>query len=196
VRIRIALPLIALLAAGCGSDTGGLNFDLRTPPPYVGAAPVPPPGQKPVDRKMTHSDAERFKGVIAQWAAAVRRGDATKAAGFFDLPAIIYQPGHSALQVNTPQIAEAFNASLPCGAKLLGTSPEGRYVVATFVLVRHGSARCPGKGSLARVGFVFGDQRHPRRFTEWWQVSDSPDSKVGPDKRPTVLTPATISDFS
>jgi hypothetical protein len=194
VRLRLALPLILLLA-GCGSDDNGLNFDLRTPPPYIGAAPVAPPGQKPVDRKMTASDAERFKAVIAGWAAAVRRGNAAKAAGFFDLPAIIYQPGHTALQVNTPQIAEAFNASLPCGAKLLTTSPEGRYVVATFVLVKRDQA-CPGEGSLARVGFVFGDQRHPRQFTEFWQVPEAPDSKVGPAKRPEALTPATISDFS
>jgi hypothetical protein len=144
---------------------------------------------------MTQSDAERYKRVIADWAAAVRRGKSGKAAAFFDLPAIVFQPGHTALQVNTPQIAEAFNASLPCGAKLLATNPDGRYVVATFVLVKRHRA-CPGEGSLARVGFVFGDQRHPRRFTEWWQVPDKPDSKVGPARRPTALTPATISDFS
>ncbi len=195
MRWRVALPLIALLAAGCGSDDDGLNFDARTPPPYVGAAPVPPPGQRATDRRMTRADAERYRGVIADWAAAVRRGDADEAADFFDLPAIVYQPGGMALQVNTPQIAAAFNASLPCGAKLLATNPEGRYVVATFVLVKRDTA-CPEKGSLARVGFVFGDERHPRRFTEWWQVPRTPDSKVGPEKRPQALTPATISDFS
>jgi hypothetical protein len=195
VRLRAAAILFLALLSGCGSDTDGLNFDLRTPPPYVGAVPVAPPGQKAVDRRMTRTDATRYRGVIADWAAAVRHGNAAKAAGFFDLPAIIYQPGHTALQVNTPQIAEAFNASLPCGAKLLGTNPDGRYVVATFVLVKR-DAPCPGEGSLARVGFVFGDVRHPRRFTEWWQVADKPDSRVGPEKRPTALTPATISDFS
>ena len=195
MRLRAAVPLVLVLVTGCGSDDPGLNFDLRTPPPYVGAAPVPPPGKKRVDRKMTESHAQRYKRVIAEWAAAVRRGDATKAAAFFDLPAIVYQPGQTALQVNTPQIAEAFNASLPCGAKLLTTSPEGRYVVATFVLVKRDRA-CPGEGSLARVGFVFGDVHHPRRFTEWWQVPETRDSKVGPEKRPTTLTPATVSDFS
>jgi hypothetical protein len=192
--------LVALIAAailgGCGSAKGGLDYDLQTPPPYVGAVPVAPPGQKPVDRKMTRGDAERYRGVIADWAAAVRRRDAATAAGFFDLPAIVYQPGHTALQVNTPQIAEAFNASLPCGAKLLGTNPDGRYVVATFVLVKTGSTPCKGEGGLARVGFVFGDLRHPRQFTEWWQVPDTPDSKTGPARRPKALTPATVSDFS
>jgi hypothetical protein len=194
--IAVLLLAVAPLLSGCGSDDGGLDYDLRTPPPYVGAVPVAPPGQQTVDRKMTRDDATRYRGVIADWAAAVRRGDAATAAGFFDLPAIIYQPGHTVLQVNTPQIAEAFNASLPCGAKLLGTNPDGRYVVATFVLVKSGAAPCTGEGDLARVGFVFGDKRHPRQFTEWWQVPDAPDSKTGPDRRPKALTPATVSDFS
>lgn len=190
----LALPLLLVLA-GCGSHSGGLDYGLRTPPPFVGGAPVAPPGLKPVDRHMTRTDAKRYRGVIASWADAVRAGDIAKAAGFFDLPAIVYQPGRDALQVNTPQIAEAFNASLPCGAKLLGTNPDGRYVVATFVLVRRGG-KCPGAGNIARVGFVFGDLRHPRRFTEWWQASGSPREKVGPDKRPAAITPATVSDFS
>ena len=145
---------------------------------------------------MSKSDANRYKPVIADWAEAVRRGDIDTAAGFFDLPAVVYQPGHDALQVNTPQIAAAFNAALPCGAKLIGTSPDGRYVVGTFVLVSVGKTKCGTEGDLARVGFVFGDKRHPRQFTEFWQVAEKPDAKTGPDKRPTVLTPATVSDFS
>jgi hypothetical protein len=193
VRPRLlALPLILALT-GCGSGSGGLDYQLRTPPPFVGGAPVAPPGQKPVDREMTRTDARRYRAVIANWANAVRAGNVDRAAHFFDLPAIVSQPGRSALQVNTPLIAQAFNASLPCGAKLIGTNPDGRYVVATFVLVRKGGP-CPGAGHLARVGFVFGDLRHPRRFTEWWQASSAA-GKVGPDKRPRALTPATVADF-
>jgi hypothetical protein len=192
--VRARILLIALALAGCGSGSGGLDYNLRTPPPYVGAAPVAPTGQHPVDRTMTRHDAQQARPVIADWAAAVRSGDVARAAGFFDLPAVIYQSGHSALQVNSPQIAEAFNASLPCGAKLLGTNPEGRYVVATFVLVNVGTVPCSTKGKLARVGFVFGDLRHPRRFTEFWQVANN--GQPGPAKRPTLLTPATVSDFS
>ncbi len=196
MRRLAPLLLLAALIAGCGSDDGGLNYNLRTPPPYVGGLSVAPKGQVPVDRKMSKSDAAHYKTVIANWADAVRRGDVNTAAAFFDLPAIVYQPGHTALQVNTPQIAAAFNASLPCGAKLLGTNPDGRYVVGTFVLVSVGKAKCASEGDLARVGFVFGDKRHPRRFTEWWQVGDQPDAKTGPAKRPSALTPATVSDFS
>jgi hypothetical protein len=200
VRARPLATLIVLAAAlpGCGSDEGGLDYDLRTPPPYVGAVPVAPPGQKAVDRKMTRGDADRYKPVIADWAQAVRDGDAATAAAFFDLPAVVYQPGpgRTPLQLNTPATAEAFNAAFPCGAKLLGTNPDGRYVVATFVLVKNREATpCNGEGNLARVGFVFGDKRHPRQFTEWWQVPDAPESKTGPAKRPTAVAPATVSDF-
>ncbi len=155
-----------------------------------------PKGQQAVDRKMSSADAERYRPVIADWADAVRRGDLAAASGFFDLPAIVYQPGHTALQVNTPQIAAAFNAaSLPCGAKLLGTNPDGRYVIGTFVLVDAGKTKCDAAGDLARVGFVFGDRRHPRQFTEWWQVQGKPDPATFPDKRPAALQPATVSDF-
>lgn len=194
--MRRALPLIALVAlavTGCGSDQG-LDFDLRTPPPYVGAAPVAPPGQQAVDRRMTQSDARRFRPVIADWAAAVRRGDLTEAANYFDLPAVVSQPNLGVVAVNSPEVAQAFNAALPCGAKLLATSPEGRYVVATFVLVTRGQEPCPGRNKIARVGFVFGDRRHPRQFTEFWQLANKPDAS-GPTARPKVVTPATVADF-
>lgn len=193
---RLAPLLLLAVFAGCGSDDGDdLNYELRTPPPYVGGVSVPPKGQKAVDRRMTRSDADRYRGVIDAWADSVRRGDVTEAAGYFDLPAVVHQRGASALQVNTPEIAAAFNASLTCGAKLIGTKPDGRYVVGTFVLVSVGTTRCEDEGDVSRVGFVFGHERHPRRFTEWWQAGAS-DGDVGPGKRPTAVTPATVSDFT
>lgn len=194
-RLAPLLVLTALLAAGCGDDDG-LDYGIQTPPRYIGGTAIAPKGQQAVDRKMTQADALRYKPVIADWADAVRRGDLDTAAGFFDLPAIVYQPTQpAALEVNTPQIAAAFNASLPCGAKLLGTNPDGRYVVGTFLLVGNGATKCAGEGEVARVGFVFGDKRHPRQFTEWWQIPPKRDAKTGPAKRPTALDPATVSDF-
>ena len=194
MRRTLLLLLAGSLLAGCGSDRG-LDFSLRTPPPYIGGVPVAPPRQQAVDRKMTRSDAERVKPVIADWAAAVRAEDFAKAAGYFDLPAVVFQPTNRALEVNTPHIAQAFNAGLPCGAKLLATNPDGRYVVGTFVLVPHGGTPCTAKNKVAKVGFVFGDKRHPKQFTEWWQVSDTPDSPTGPASRPKTVAPATVSDF-
>ncbi len=37
------------------------------------------------------------------------------------------------------------------------------------MLVKVGARPCPGQDGIARVGFVFGDRRHPQRFTEWWE---------------------------
>lgn len=196
MRLAPLLILAAAVLAACGGDKG-LDYSLRTPPPYVGGVSIAPKGQQAVDRKMTKADAVRYRPVIAGWADAVRRGDLDAAAAFFDLPALVYQPSQpAALQVNTPQIAAAFNASLPCGAKLIGTNPDGRYVVGTFLLVSVGKAKCDGAGSVARVGFVFGDRRHPRQFTEWWQVPGRADAKTGPAARPKGVQPATVSDFS
>lgn len=192
-RLIALLTLAAIAATGCGEDEG-LDFSLRTPPPYIGAAPVAPPGTAFVERRMSSGDAERLRPVIADWAAAVRDGDAARAARFFTLPAIVRPPGSETLQLNSPQVAQAFNAALPCGAKLLATNPDGRYVVGTFLLVDGAARKCDERGELARVGFVFGDEQRPRRFTEWWQLA-SPEATVGPRRRPRSATAATVSDF-
>jgi hypothetical protein len=197
VRARALLPLIAVLlgAAGCGSDEP--DYDLRTPMPYVGAAPVAPTGQKLVDREMGEDDARRLRPVIADWAAAVRSGDVDRASRFFTLPALVYLlgAGDEPLSVNSPQVAAAFNASFPCGAKLLTTKADGRYVVGTFVLVDRAQLNCRRQGDLARIGFVFGDKERPERFTEWWQFAVKPDASPGPAARPSSATAATVSDF-
>jgi hypothetical protein len=192
--LALLLPLAILPAAGCGSDDD-LDYSLRTPPPYIGGAPIAPPGQQLIDRRMSSADAQRLRPVIADWASAVRQGEIVRAAGFFTLPAIVRPLGGDALQVNSPQVVQAFHASLPCGAKLLTTNPEGRYVVATFVLVDVASRRCDERGKLARIGFVFGDKQRPRRFTEWWQFPATPEATAGPGRRPDSATPATVSDF-
>lgn len=193
-RLPALLLIAALGAAGCGDE--GLDYERRTPPPYIGAEPVAPPGQRLVQRTMTAGDADRLKPVISGWATAVRTGDIARAAGFFSLPSIVSRRvDGGALQVNSPRVAEAFNASLPCGAKLVATKPDGRFVVGTFLLVDVGTAPCRERGRLARFGFVFGDRDHPRRFSELWRLSTTPDARAGPAQRPVAVAPATVGDF-
>ena len=186
---RRAAALAALCALGLGAcggdeDDGGPDYRLVTPPRYVGAPPVrtPEPGAEP---RPSAADARRLRPVIAAWAEAVRRGQPERATRYFALPAIVSQPSFGPVVVESPEVAQAFNAALPCGARLLATRPQGRYVVGTFRLVDAEGKRCPSAGRV-RVGFVFGDPDHPRRFSEWWQAATGTQGAPGPPARPAA----------
>jgi hypothetical protein len=191
VLVMLALlPVLAGGAAGCGTaaSTGdGLahpDFRLITPPPYVGAPAVhaTPAASAP---RMTARDAARLRPVIAAWAAAVRRGEERRAARYFALPAIVYQPSFGAVTIRSRTLARAFNSALPCGARLLGARPSGRYIVGTFRLEPLPGRHCTTPSARLRVGFVFGDQHHPRRFSEWWWVP-AKGKAPGPPRRPSA----------
>src|SRR4051794_28951299 len=171
----LALLAFSLAVAGCGSgqDASGPDYRLMTPAEYAGAPPIatPTPGKEPA---MTAADARRLRPVLAGWAAAVRRGDAARAARYFSLPAIVYQTSYGAVEVRTTAVARAFNGALPCGARLDSARADGRYIVGTFTLLNTAGGTCSTPDEHLRVGFVFGDPHHPRRFTEGWQGPDGP----------------------
>jgi hypothetical protein len=194
-RRAVTLLLLAgLTAGGCGGSGGAAeptaNLDLVTPPRYVGAPPVPTPAP---DRVMTARDARALRPVLARWAAAVRRGNAAAAARFFALPAIVYQPSFGAVEVRDRAVARAFTGALPCGARLVGTRAQGRYITATFTLEARAGRVCTTADAKVEVGFVFGDRTRPRRFTEWWQVPEGVDPR--PQERP-VVEAASTSTFA
>jgi hypothetical protein len=204
-RIAITAGLLgAALAGGCGdgaakrADEARLN--LRTPPPYVAARALPTPTPPALlgrlrDPHPSARDARRLRTVMAGWAAAVRRGDSEAAARFFMLPALVSQPSRGAVEVPTSALLTAFHDSLPCGARLLEVQQNGRYVVGTFRLTERPRHTCISSGQLVRVGFVFGDPAHPRRFTEWWQVPDARGAPPGPQARPQASPRADASSF-
>lgn len=195
---RVLLGLAAAGAlAGCGNDEArDPRYDLVTPGPYVGASalpgtlptPVPTPKPKataaPKARKgekiPSQADAERLRPVIAAWAAAVRRSDPEAAARFFNLPAIVSQG--QPRELTTAEEVLAFNAALPCGAELTDVQHNGRYVVGTFRLTERPGSSCDAPGALVRVAFVI----RGRRFTEWYQVPDTPGAEPGPPERPAL----------
>jgi hypothetical protein len=198
-RRQVVLPLVVaalgLTVGACGQDEpAGPDYRLITPPAYAGAPPIASatPGKEPV---MTPADAKRLRRVLAAWADAVRRGEAAKAARYFSLPAIVYQASYGAVELRSAAVAKAFNQALPCGARLVKTRADGRYIVGTFTLQDAEGRTCATPGEQVRVGFVFGDRRHPRRFTEWWQVPDGADAQTGPAERP-LAAPATAETFS
>ena len=178
MRRRISLAVFAAVmvaAAGCGRDPSE-RFGLTTPPDSKGAAPLaatptPAPRHQP---RPTQRDAERLRPLIAAWAAAVRNGDSERAANFFALPAIVAQS--DTIQLATHEDAKAFNAALPCGARLLEVQHDGRFIIGTFRLTERPGQACQTSGQLVRVAFVI-LQRH---FTEWREIPDTPGAAPGP----------------
>lgn len=196
---RTAVSLLTVLVASglaaCGGDetASGPDYGLITPPEYVGAPAVATPA-KGGGRTMTAKDAKQATPVLEAWAAAVRVGDDAKASSFFQLPAVVYQPSFGAVEVRTRAVADAFNGALPCGARLVSARPDGRYIVGVFELETVKGRVCATPDETVRVGFVFGDTAHPRKFTEWWQVAGGAGAQTGPDARP-VVDPATAQTF-
>jgi hypothetical protein len=93
--------------------------------------------------------------VIQAWAAALDRGDLSGAASYFALPSTA-ENGPLLLHITTRGEARAFNATLPCGARVIRAASAGNFTTATFRLgERPGPGSCgPGSGSLARTSFV------------------------------------------
>jgi hypothetical protein len=146
VSARAAVALItAALAVGCG---GNGSHDAGASHPPRSAATV-----------------------IRAWADTLRRGDVDGAAAYFALPAIV-QNGTPPLRLETRAQARAFNASLPCGARLIRTTSAGRFTTAVFRLTeRPGRGRCgSGAGQTARTTFVISGGK----IREWRRVANEP----------------------
>ena len=181
-RLAPAALVAALTLSACGSGGQDARLTLTTPREYSGAAPIPtvPPG---LDHAVGAADEARLRPVMAQWAEAISRDDSPAAARFFRLPALIYEPGLAEpVTVVDGAAITAFNAALPCGAKLVASSHRGRYVIGTFAMKdRPGRAPCRDAGHLVKVGFVASG----RRFTEFWQEAPRARGQApGPAQRP------------
>ena len=189
--LACALAVTALGLGACGGGGGSgtelANPDLRliTPPRYVGAEPISVPTPT-VEQTMHAKDVKRLRPVLDGWATAVRHRQLAKATSYFALPTIVSQPTTGPVEIRTKAIAERFNDSFPCGAKLVGARADGRYIVGTFQLVQVPGRTCTTPKALVKVGFVFGDRKRPNRFTEWWRVAETPGAEPGPSERPAA----------
>jgi hypothetical protein len=145
------LPVVAVLAviavSGCGSSDKGQGSTT-----IAGGA-----------------DPDTVQ-VIKKWADELRAGDVAAASERFALPTVV-QNGTPALTLTSRSQIEAFNRSLPCGARLTAAVATGRFTVATFVLTeRPGPGQCgDGVGEAAKTAFVV---RHGL-ITQWRRVVDS-----------------------
>jgi hypothetical protein len=114
--------------------------------------------------------------VIKNWADELRAGDVTAASQRFSLPTVV-QNGTPALTLTSRTQVEAFNQSLPCGARLTAAVSTGRFTVATFKLTeRPGPGECgDGVGEAAKTAFVIRDGL----ITQWRRVVETAPAPTG-----------------
>jgi hypothetical protein len=142
IAVLAALCVIAL--SGCGSSSGE---DTTVP----GGA-----------------DADAVQ-VIKRWADELRAGDVIAASERFAIPSVV-QNGFPPLRLTDRREVEAFNRSLPCGAKLTEATSSGKFTIATFELTeRPGPGECGnGVGESAKTAFVIREGL----ITQWRRVVD------------------------
>src|SRR3954447_22176481 len=90
--------------------------------------------------------------IVRRWSQALNSNDNQAAAELFARRARVVQPGVDVRL--TPQLAVAFNASLPCAGKITRIQRHGNRVVATFVLGERPRHRCDAPGVKAAALFV------------------------------------------
>ena len=145
-RILLPLGLLAVLAAGCGG----------------GDAPAADPAPAP------RSDAAATPGaVVRAWSRAMRRGDIDAAARLFAVPAVIAN-GTSPINLDTRAAVRRFNASLPCGSRVVATEQRQGLTIATFTLTERPGARCDGTGNTAKAAFEI----RGGKIVGWIRVAD------------------------
>jgi len=196
---------MALLAVGCGGSTHLTNHTTThrvtgtltsppTPAPLINPnKPVPSPGPTGV------SAPASAVSVIRAWSDALRRGDVRTAGRYFALPSVMINGTDSSgdalvITIDTPEQAEAANASLPCGAQLVSTDQRGRYVNALFRLTGRpglGGTDCGGGvGTTARTNFVIAHGR----IVEWLRAPSDPGDKASPTpSQPAPAPPPSAS---
>lgn len=125
MRRVLTIPLLVAVVAGCGGE----NADEPSAPPPSAEA------------------------VVRAWAAELRRGDVDAASARFAVPALVSN-GTPIERLETRIQVRSFNASLPCGARVVRTRRREGLLVATFVLTERPGGDCgPGTGGTATTAF-------------------------------------------
>jgi hypothetical protein len=89
--------------------------------------------------------------IVRAWSKALNANDNKAAAALFAPGAELIQGVDVRL---TPQLALAWNRSLPCGGKIIGLTRTGDRVRATFLLTERPKHTCDGPGQKAAAVFI------------------------------------------
>ena len=179
MRRRIPLALLAAVTvatAGCGRDPErALRAHHSAGPPERGgarrdadaraaAAPAAPDAARrrapaPADRRLGRGACARATANAPPTSSRCRRSS----------------PRPTPSSSPRTRTRKAFNAGLPCGARLLEVQHDGRFIIGTFRLTERPGQTCQASGQLVRVAIVI-VQRH---FTEWREIPDTPGAAPG-----------------
>src|SRR4051794_10346504 len=199
IRPWWASAAVALTVAACGAEPD--RYSLRTPgantgdpnvaplattTPGASVTPTPTPTATPKPKAAKKAPVTKAeKRVIKGWSDQLRHGHVTAAARYFSLPSLVSDGTPGFVVLDTLVDVKAFNAGLPCGAKLISTrrSSVEHFVVGTFKLTeRPGPGECgPGTGSTVGVAFM----TRTAHITLW--VRD--DSLTTPGAEPSPSAP-------
>ena len=111
--------------------------------------------------------------IVESWSRAINAGDDGAAADLFADDATVIQNGQRLKLANHAE-ALSFNASLPCGGRIVEQSLAGDEVTATFALTRRPGHMCDGTGQTAVAVFRITDGK----ITLWHQLpTPEPDTQ-------------------
>jgi hypothetical protein len=186
--VRKGLPPLLLTAAVLATGCGGSGHSSQSGTPVVRilpevprVIPTPPPTHKAASAQAV--------AVIRNWSNALRAGQVTAAARYFQLPSELINgvgPGGTlaVIGIHSLRQAEAANETLPCGAQFISADQRGRYVNALFRLTGRpgpgGSACGSGTSATARTNFVIAGGR----IVEWIRAPDDPGDNGTPGNGP------------
>lgn len=103
--------------------------------------------------------------IVESWSRAINASDDEAAANLFADGATVIQ-GAQSIRLSAHSQAVSFNASLPCGGKVIEESLDGDEVTATFELTERPGHRCDGAGQTAVAVFRISDGK----ITLWRQL--------------------------
>ena len=114
IATLVALAAIALSACGEKSEPDIADLTTTTT------------GATGATRTIPGNAAAGSARVIDDWARTLRRGDIDGAAGYFAIPSVA-ENGPQLVRIADRGDARLFNASLPCGARLIRATDEGDF---------------------------------------------------------------------
>jgi hypothetical protein len=192
MRLSWAIAGLACsVLAACGGTAEPNRLDLTTPGVHTGD-PVPTSTATAAPKPVTSSE----KRVIKGWADSLRHGQVNAAARYFKVPSAVSNNTPGLVELTSIDDVREFNATLPCGAKLLRTrrSAADGFVVGVFRLTerKHAPAPCgQGVGAEAAVAFEIADEH----IKTWVRVvdpsQDDPMATTSPTPTPTPTETAT-----